>query len=531
MQATNGSERPRHPKRLAHNIPGTARLTQPELKWSNKCLALAFVVTSSVFLFWLVSRDSSFLDIDSGPYLSIGYHLATDGRPQSSFDFAGNFNVLPSYVNFIPPGTGVLVGLGALLTGSLLTGGKAVLVVSLFLTHFFVYLILAHATGQMVYALVASALVIWHPALAIWATKILSELPFIACLLGAVAAAVAVIENGRNRSAWTLLIISSALLPLLRYLGIFFPLTFLVFYMARAFHLGVGRKVLLPILAYELAVFTPLALWLMLVRFSGAPLFPDRPASQLVLGKALLDVTTYLFLWIGPWLVGFVLLFAFLKISRPHTRFPNAPGETASGFLWSCLVGYLALLIVVRLHSAYYPLHELGYRYTAPVWPLAGVGAALVVHRFLWSSRTGLLTCATAVVALLIATWQVLPLISFSFSAPFPTETETYRLALRLMDADPALLGNYSSAFILPRPRARIIGIPSREDFHYELDLSDLARRHHLQWLVLFYHPDWDKMYGPWYPRWFKGPPTEVEVQASWRLGDGVIYRLAPTQP
>ena len=499
--------------------------------WSNQRLALALVFTSSVGLFWLVTRDSSFLDIDSGPYFSIGHHFATDGRPRSSFDFVGNFNVLPNYVNFVPPGTGVLVGLGALLTGSLLIGGKAVLVVSLFLTHFFAYLILARATGQMIYALVASALIIWHPALAIWATKILSELPFIACLLGAVASATAVIEDGRNRFAWILLIISSALLPLLRYLGIFFPLTFLVFYMARAFHLGVGRKVLLPLLAYELAVFTPLALWLLLVRFSGAPLFPDRPASQLVLGKALLDAIAYFSLWIGPWLVGFTLLFAFSKISRLHTRFPNVPGETTSGFLWSCLVGYLALLIVVRLHSAYYPLHELGYRYTAPMWPLAGLGAAVVLHHFLWSRRTGPLIYATAVVALLIAIWQVLPLISFSFSAPFPTETETYRLALRLMDADTDILGNYSSAFVLPRPRARIIGIPSREDFHYEVDLSDLVRRHHLQWLVLFYHPDWDRMYGPWFPRWFRDPPAEVEVQASWRLADGVIYRLASPQP
>ncbi len=498
---------------------------------SNKCLALAFVLTSSVFLFWLVSRDSSFLDIDSGPYLSIGHHFATDGRPQSSFDFVGNFNVLPSYPNFIPPGTGVLVGLGALLTGSLLTGGKAVLVVSLVLTHFFAYLIIARATGQVVYALVASALVIWHPALAIWATKILSELPFIACLLGAVAAAAAVIEDGRNRCAWILLIISSALLPLFRYLGIFFPLTFLVFYMTRAFHLGVGRKMLLPLLGYELAVFTPLALWLMLVKFSGSPLFPDRPASQLVLGKALLDAIAYFFWWIGPWLIGFGLLFAFLKISQRHTGLLNVRGEAASGFLWSCLAGYLAILIVVRLHSAYYPIQELGYRYTTPAWPLAGLGAALFVHRFLWSRRTGPVTQATVVVALVIATWQILPLISFSFSAPFPTETETYQLALRLMDADTAILGNYSSAFILPRPRARIIGIPSREDFHYEVDLSDLARRHHLQWLVLFYHPDWDRMYGSWYPRWFKDPPREVKVQASWRLADGVIYRLAPTQP
>lgn len=531
MKATDRSQRPQHPKPPAGSIRDAARLEAAGATWSNRGLAFALVFTSSVVLFWLVTRDSSFLDIDSGPYLSMAHHLVTNGMPTSSFDFVDNFNVLPSYVNFIPPGTGVLVGLGALLTGSLLTGGKAVLLVSLFLTHFFAYLILARATEERVYALVASALVIWHPALAIWATKILSELPFIACLLGAVAAAAAVIEDGRNRSAWTLLIISSALLPLLRYLGIFFPLTFLVFYMARAFHLGVGRKVLLPLLAYELAVFTPLALWLMLVWFSGTPLFPDRPASQLVLGKALLDAITYFSLWIGPWLVGFALLFAFSKISRLHTRFPNVPGETASGFLWSCLGGYLALLIVVRLHSAYYPLHELGYRYTAPVWPLAGLGAALAVHRFLWSWRTGLLTHATAVVALLIATWQVLPLISFSFSAPFPTETETYRLALRLMNADTSILGNYSSAFILPRPRARIIGIPSREDFHYELDLSDLARRHDLQWLVLFYLPDWERMYGPWYSRWFKGPPTEVEVQASWRLADGVIYRLAPTQP
>jgi len=116
--------------------------------WSNQRLALALVFTSSVGLFWLVTRDSSFLDIDSGPYFSIGHHFATDGRPRSSFDFVGNFNVLPNYVNFVPPGTGVLVGLGALLTGSLLIGGKAVLVVSLFLTHFFAYLILARATGR-----------------------------------------------------------------------------------------------------------------------------------------------------------------------------------------------------------------------------------------------------------------------------------------------------------------------------------------------------------------------------------------------
>ncbi|HEY7317569.1 MAG TPA: hypothetical protein VIE89_08350 [Candidatus Binatia bacterium] len=520
----------RHREHLAGSIR-SANLNAARADWSRQSLALLVVLTSAVVLFWLVNRDSSFLDIDSFPYLSMGFHFATDGKPKSSFDFVGNFDVLPNYVNFIAPGTGVLLGLGTLLTGNVLAAGKAVLVVSLFLTQFFAYLILVRATGQMVYALVASTFVIWHPALAIWATGILSELPFVACLLGSVAAAAVVIGDGSNRSAWTLLIISSALLPLLRYLGIFFPLTFLVFYMARAFHFGAGRKVLLPLLAYEVAVFTPLVLWFALVRFNGSPLFPDRPASQLVLGKALLDATSYLFLWIGPWLVAFSLLFAFLKMSRPQTGLPNVPGETASGFLWSCLVGYLVVLIVVRLQSAFYPLQELGYRYTAPAWPMAGLGAALFVHRFLWSRRTRLVTHATAAFALLIAAWQVLTLISVSFIDPFPTETETYRQALRLMEPDAGILANYGQAFVLPRPRARIVGIPSREDFRYEIDLGDLARRHHLQWLVLFYRPDGDRMYGPWYPLWLKGPPTEVDVQASWRLADGVIYRLAPTQP
>lgn len=285
-----------------------------------------FVLISSVVLFWLVSRNSSFLDIDSGPYLSMAYNLATSGMPTSSFNFVGNFAVLPSYPNFIPPGFGVLVGLGTVLTGSLLMDGKAVLAVSLFLAHFFAYLIVARVTGQRVYALAASALVVWHPALALWATRVLSELPFIACLLGAVAASAVVMGGMGTRPAWALLVTASALLPLLRYVGIFFPLTFSAVYLARALRISGSGRVVLSLLAYNLAVFTPLALWSVLVSLGGSSLYPDRPASQLVVGDALLDAIAYLVRWLGPWLVAFALPFALLRIRRPHTDLPEVRG-------------------------------------------------------------------------------------------------------------------------------------------------------------------------------------------------------------
>src|SRR5262252_1499100 len=139
--------------------------------------ALTLVLLSSFALFWLVSRDVSLLNIDSGPYLSMAYHVATEGAPRASFNFVSNFERLPSYPNFIPPGIGLLVGLGAGLARSLLAGGRIILAASLFVAHLAAFTIVARATRRTGFALVVSVLVVWHPAVALWAAQILSELP------------------------------------------------------------------------------------------------------------------------------------------------------------------------------------------------------------------------------------------------------------------------------------------------------------------------------------------------------------------
>jgi len=135
----------------------------------------------------------------------------------------------------------------------------------------------------------------------------------------------------------------------------------------------------------------------------------------------------------------------------------------------------------------------------------------------------------TAAAALLALGWQARPLLGMALPEPYPFPTETFRRAAALVPPDATVLSNFGQALVPRLPEARIVGIPSRQDFRYTMDLPALVERHGVSWLVLFAHPEADEIYGGWFERWLRAPPAGVEVQGRWRLADGAIYRIAPS--
>lgn len=497
----------------------------------RRLLPLLALAASSVALFILVGRESSYLDIDSGPYLSMAHHVAAQGRPVASFNFVGNFERLPGYPNFVPPGLGLLVGLLLPLTGDPVTAGRVVLFAALLTVHAFAYLLLLRRGGGAAFALGATLLLAWNLRLAEWAALILTELPFMACLAAALWAATVVLGKvtpRREPRVWAVLTVFSAALPLVRYLGVFFAPTFSVLYLGRALHRGRGRRAVLLLSFYNLAAFAPLALWLLVVRAGGSPLLPHRPPSRLTAAGALGDAAAYLGTWLWPYLAAAAVVWLVAKAAEARGRRSAAAGpvEAADLLPAAALVGYLAVLIVARTGSAYYPLDELGYRYMVPAWPLAFLAGALAFHRWIWRRRTRTVRVLAAAGLVAALFWQGRLLAERTYPPPFPSPTQTFQQAVDRIAPGDGVLTNFGQPFAWALPEARVVGIPSRLDFVYSLDLAELAQRHEIRWLVLFPVPGADELYGGWFRRWLAAPPAAVEVSGSWRYGDGVIYRL-----
>ncbi|HZS34334.1 MAG TPA: hypothetical protein VFC42_13255 [Methylomirabilota bacterium] len=504
---------------------------------SHRLSELLAALAGSGLLFWHVARHSAFIHFDSGPYLSLAHNLAAHGRLVSNFDFVGNFESLPGVPNFVPPGLGLLIGLLQPLTGDLLAAGKVALFACLVLTQLLATRLVARGTGDRAYALVAAGLLVWDPRSASLAGSILTELPFIACLLGATLAAVVVLEaesSGRRArlAKWLGLPAASSLLCLTRYLGVFFPLTLSALYLMRAAQTPAPRRPRLGAAAgylafYGAAALGPTALWLAAARLGGAPLVPDRPPSLLSVPAALEDAARFAAAWAAPWVVvGGSLLIA----SRATRRRPDPADRhtrTAEWFLGTAALAYLALLVVVRTRIALFPFRSLGTRYVLPAWPLVTLLGALLFHRLVWApgdGRVRRLAAAAAVLAFAVQGAFVLG--AKPQGLPFPMETHTYRAALGLVGSRDVVLMNYGQLLCAARPEARVISVPSRVQFDYALDLPALAARHGVRWVIVFDVPEKRQSF-PDLASWLDAPPAGVRVAGAWRFDDGVIYELA----
>ncbi len=518
---------------------------------------LLVAVASSSLLFWLVGLESSTLTVDSGPYLSIAHHLVEDGLPVSGFGFLSTFDRLPAAPGFLAPGLGLAVAVflpfadpaagdpaagdpaaGDPAAGDPVAAARIVLWLSLFATQLGAATLLKHRTLAPAFATGASVLLVWHGSLGRFAGAAMTELPFVAWLTLASLAAVRALDGTASpRVLWGGLPAASAALCLTRHLGVFLPPAFSLVYLLRARRERRPWRRTLGYLAFYNAVsFLPLGLWLAAAARSGPSLFPQRPPSRLGAGRALAEAVLQLAEWIGPWLLLGLVLAGVLKLSGGAVR--RSPAEIPGWgypelFLALALAAYVGALIAARtLGGALYPLEHLGERYMLPAWPLAFFLTALAIHRWVWSRRRLAVRAAVAVAAAL-ALWLALEqLLAFRLPPPFPTRTETYRVALELLppETTETVLCNFCQLLVVDRPSARVIGIPSREDFVYEMDLPELVRRHGVGWIVLFDLPARDRLYPAWFTEWLAEPPAEVDVTGGHRLADGVIYRLESTR-
>ncbi len=486
-------------------------------------------LVSSSLLFWIAGLESGYLTVDSGPYLSIAHNLSEHGRPVSNFGFLGSFQQLPAVPGFIAPGLGLWIGLLQPLAGDAIGAGKIVLWGSLLIIQLGAIYLLADRTGATAFASGASVLLIWNAWTGRFAGVILTELPFIACLVTATWAASRVLAGRASRPIlYGVLPLASAMLCLTRYLGVFLPAVFSAVFLARAVgQRGSWPRVVGYLAYYNLLAVGPVMIWLAVAWRSGPSIFPRRPPSQLEVGPALWEAAVNIGGWVGPWWVVAAVLAGVLRLTSavPERRQPFSWPEL---FLGLALAGYVGFLIAARTRGALYPIGQLGERYMLPAWPFAFFLTAILIHRLVWSRRRVAVNAVVVLGAVVAVGFGLKLLAPYRPPPVFPTETETYAAALELLPPDTrdVVLCNYGQPLTYDRPEARIIGIPSREDFSYSMDLGELARRHRIDWIVLFDHPAKERLYGPWFSSWLAGPPPAVAVTGGRRLRDGVIYRL-----
>jgi len=494
-------------------------------------VALVLATSCSAALFGLAGRNSSYLVIDSGPYLSVASHLAREGRAVSSFNFLGNFDRLPGPPNFAPPGMSLALAGWQLVVGDPIVAAKLLLFSCLVVTQLCAIAVVARLTGSPAYALGASLVLMCTPRLASFAGMVLSELPFVALLAVGILAGVVALDDARHPWVkWLGLPLAAAAVCATRYLGAFFPLAFAGACVAAAVRGPRGAVGVAGAAGYSaflgLVALGPVAAWLTAARSAAPVTLPVRPPSQIVPAAAVAEALGALAVWLGPWIVLAVItaLVAGVRVapSGPASR----PWSRQGAFLLSCIAGYLVLLIVARTGQAFHPLDRLGSRYLAPAWLSTFLLGAVAIHRFVWVRRGWVPKLAASALAGIVVTWGAVEMLAFRVPPPFPTGTETYGRAVDLVFENGTVLCNYGQLLVVDRTDLRVIGIPSREDFEYEVDLESIVRRHDVGWLVLFDVAGKEAMYPPAVVEWFARPPREVPVRRTFRFADGVIYQL-----
>ncbi len=501
--------------------------TRRDQLWS---LLLSGVGAAALFL--LVARHSQFLTIDSGPYLSVAHNLVSRGWPDSNIGVAGNFNRLPSPPNFIVPGLSFLVATVQPLAGDPVLAAKIVLLISLAASLYLASRLLIHRTGAVGFGLVASLIVVSNPNIATWAGVILTELPFIACMIGTVYAAVLVLEGRRD---WWIrglaLPVASALLCLTRFIGVFLPPIFSIIYLIVSLRQPGERRILSTIgyLAfYNCAALAPTALWLLLASTASPSVLPPGQPSSVGFAQAAGEAATYLFNWLSPWAILTTALWLIASFRSGALGPQRRMSPVAEIFIAAALAGYVGLIVTLRSRRELFPLNELGARYIAPAWALAGLAAALLFHRLIWQQGRVHLNVVAAIAGA-VALWSnVMELAAFRLDPTYPTRTETYLGALEVLPERAVVLCNFGQTLSWARPDAVIICIPSRQDWRCEFELKDLVNRHRVEWMVLFDYPDKRATYPEDFARWLVEPPQGVPVVQSLRFADGMIHRLAP---
>lgn len=509
---------------------GAAQRGQAGMARWRAAVPLLVALLTSILLFLLVGRGSSFLAVDSGPYLSIAHNLLTSGRPVCSLGFVGSATHLPGVPSFIPPGFALLIALARPLAGDLLGAAVVVLFLSLFGLHLAVIYYLERSTGHRGYAVAASLVLVAAAPVAGWAGTALSDLPFLACCATATLAGLAVLQGVPSRTLrWLALPFAAAAVCTVRYLGVFFPLAFTA--AGLALRRRGGRSPGLGYLAFvNAAAFLPLAIWLLAARGANSSWLPRRPPSQLDLAQALLEAGALLAGWLGPWVVVGLLLWPTLRRAAPrHAAKARSPAADPAVLLPACgLVFYVGLLIAVRTRHALYPLTTLGERYMAPAWLFAFLLAAPLFFRWVWQRRGRLATFAAPLLALALISLALRGLARQETPPPFPTAGRTFAAAVALVEPGAAVLANFGQPLIAARPDLRVLTIPSRQDFRYDMDLPALVAQHELGWIALFTTRTNAELYPPWLETWLYSPPPGVDIVRTWRLEDGVLYRLAP---
>lgn len=493
--------------------------------------APAVAIACSALLFGVAGRNSSYLVIDSGPYVSVASHLAREGRVVSSFNFVGNFERLPGPPNFVPPGMGLLMAGFQLLVGSPVVAAKCLLFCCLVITQLCASSVVARLTGSRGYALGASLVLMCTPRVASFSGMVLSELPFVTFMAAGILAGVLALEEDPHPWAkWIGLPLAAAGLCSTRYLGVFFPLAFAAVWAGVALRGSGGAKGIARAAAFcgyiGLVALGPVVAWLALARSAAPVVLPVRPPSRFGTIAAVVETLSTLGAWLGPWIALAAVVTAFAAVRGAASVPVSSRWSRREAFVATCLVGYLAVLIVVRTGQALHPLDRLGSRYLSPAWLPAFVLGAISIHRWVWSRRGRAPKLAVGVLAAVVAAWGAVEMLGFRVPQPFPTGTETYRRAVDLVFENDTVLCNYGQTLVVDRPDLLVIGIPSREDFEYEVDLGDAVRRHDVGWLVLFEVAGKEIMYPPEVVEWFARPPREVAVRRVLKLKDGVIYQL-----
>ena len=509
-----------------------AQGTWPGHATRSKIAAAVFTVACSALLFWLAGRDSPFVVIDSGPYLSMAHNLSTRGELVSSFNFVGNFDRLPGPPNFIPPGFSALVALARLVVGSEIAAAKCVLFLSLALVQWLAVVLLSRRTGSVPFAMVVSVLLVWNTKIASHAAMILTDVPFLACLLAATLAAVAVLDDRGGRGArWIGLPVASALLVLVRYLGVFFPVVFSIVHLVGTIRRRDRvRGELLYLLFYNAVAIGPTVIWMFAARSASPAFLPDRPDSLLSLGDALTGAALYSAVWLGPWIALTVVGWVVVRLLRGAPVEASARPDRTDWFLVWIALAYLVVLIAVRTGNALYPLEELGFRYAVPVWPPLFLFVAVVFYRLVWSRRVVAVNAVAIAAALAIFWFHHREVVAFRLDPAVPTQAETYRNVVDHVSRDAVVVSNLGQTLCVERPDLKVIGIPSRLDFNYDLDLTRTVARFDVGWLVLFSHTGMAEMYPEEVLEWMRRPPPGLEVRRVWTFPDGLIYQLGKSE-
>lgn len=489
-------------------------------------VAIELVLLLAVLVFFLAARDSSFLDLDSGPYLSMAHHTRASGVPRSSFLFLGGADQLPGFANFAPPGVGFLIGLVSFATGSVLTGARALLLVSLLVMGAVSFLMIRRY-ARPTYAALAAGLLVASPVVVPFAAQVLSELPFMAAMLLATWAGARVLAAPEDRRRWFWLVLLAGALPLLRYLGLFFVPAFLLAFLLDGERRLRLRQFLLPLFLFGALAALPLAIWFGVLAASGVPVLPPRPAALLGWPTAVSGALVYLLGWSWPFLAGAALVWL---PSRWGTR--QVPGEPAVErdvfrLPAALLVCHLAVLIAARTQGSYYPLYEIGLRYMSSVWPLAFLAGAAIFYQHVWrrrSSWAGMLAGGLAAAGLVFG---VVSAARIDYPETYPALSATMTAARSHLPEDAVVLANFGQSLAAHRPHVRVLGLPSREDLSYDVDLSLLIDQHGLGWVVLLELPSMRRLYGDEVAGWLRRPPQGVKVLRTERYADGVIYQIA----